>query len=165
MSTENLSNEKAKEKFESLVNDIKVCMMITNLSGRPLSAVPMSHKKVDDEGNIWFLTGNDSDHIFDIKKNSGCQLIFSDSKSKFLSVYGEAKIILDQKLVHEFYSGTDNAYFDGKDDPRLVTVKFIPEQAAYWSSQENRIVTLFKLGIAAITGKKQDLRNSGKMEL
>lgn len=165
MNKENLSNEKAKEKFESLVNNIKVCMMVTNLSGRPLSAVPMSTKKVDENGNVWFLTANDSDHIFDLKNDSACQLLFSDSKSKFLSVYGKAKIIPDQKIVQELYSGVDNAYFDGKEDPRLVTVKFIPEQAAYWSSEENRVVTLFKLGLAAITGKNQDLRSSGKMEL
>lgn len=164
MSTENLSNEKAREKFESLVNDIKVCMLITNLSGRPLSAVPMSTKKVDDDGNVWFLTGNNNNHILDLKHDSTCQLLFSNSKNKFLSVYGEARIILDQKMVHELYSGVDNAYFNGKEDPDLVTVKFIPEQAAYWSSEENRIITLFKLGLAAITGKNQDLRKSGKMD-
>lgn len=165
MNNENLSKEKAKEKFESIVNDIKICMMVTNLSGRPLSAIPMSTKKVDNDGIVWFLTASDSDHIKDIEMDSQCQLLYSDGQNNFLSAYGKAEIDRDLPKVEELYNRVDNAYFDGKEDPRIVSIKFIPEQAAYWSSDENRIITLFKLGLAAITGKNQDLRKSGKMDL
>lgn len=165
MNNENLSREKAKEKFESIVTDVKICMMITNLSGRPLSAVPMSTKKVDKDGIVWFLTGTDSDHIRDLEMDSQCQLLYSDARNNFLSVYGKAEIDQDRSKVEELYSRVDNAYFDGKEDPKIVSIKFIPEQAAYWNSDESRIITLFKLGLAAITGENQNLRNSGKIDL
>ena len=164
MNTENLSKTEAKKKFTKLVDDIKICMMITNFSKKPLSVVPMSAKKVDKAGNILFLTGNDSDHFQHIREDSACQLVFSDAKSNFLSVYGEAKITEDQTLINELYSSKDNAYFEGKEDSRLVAIQFIPEQAVYWSTEENRIISLFKLGLAAISENNQDLRKKGKID-
>lgn len=98
-------------------------------------------------------------------KKSTCQLFFSDAKSNFLSVYGNIEIDNSRVRIEELYSGFDNAYFDGKEDPRIVALKFTPDQAAYWSAEQNRLVTLFKLGYAAITGKDQDLGSKGKMDL
>lgn len=162
---ENLSSLDAKKKFRELVEHVKVCMMISDLSTKPLSANPMQAKEVDESGNVWFLTGRDSNHFEDFEKNSECQLFFSDAKSNFLSVYGNIEIDNSRVRIEELYSSFDNAYFDGKEDPRIVALKFTPEQAAYWSADQNRLVTLFKLGYAAITGKDQDLGSYGKMEL
>lgn len=162
---ENLSSLDAKKKFREMVDDVKVCMMVSDLSARPLSANPMQAKEVDEAGNVWFLTGRDSNHYEDLEKNSTCQLFFSDAKSNFLSVYGNIEIDNSRVRIEELYSSFDNSYFDGKEDPRIVALKFTPDQAAYWSAEQNRLVTLFKLGYAALTGKEQDLGTTGQMEL
>lgn len=165
METNRLSDTETRRKFEELVNDIKVCMMVTNLSARPLSAVPMYAQEVDIHGNIWFLSDSQSDHNEHLLEDSYCQLLFSDAKKNFLSVYGKAEVGFDKDIIHKLYSPMDNAYFDGKDDPRISTIRFLPEQAVYWSTDENQLITLFKMGMAAVTGKKQDIGKSGRINL
>lgn len=66
---DNLSSLDAKKKFRELVDEVKVCMLVSDLSSRPLNANPMQAKEVDKAGNIWFLTGRDSQHYQDLEKN------------------------------------------------------------------------------------------------
>ena len=165
MSKENLSQVEAKQKFREMVDKLKIAMFATNLSKKPLSVAPMYTKRVDESGNLWFLSSVNSDHNQDILRDADCQLMFSDGSSDFLSVYGSSEIINDRDTIKSLYKKMDNAYFDGDDDPQIRAIKFSPEEAAYWSSDGGKLVTLFKMGVAAVTGKGQDLGTSGKMNL
>ena len=166
MSQENLYSQEAIEKIKEIATDVDFCMMATNLTAQPISAVPMSTKKVDDAGAIWFLSNKDSDHNADIIKDENTQLLYSGTSSmKFLSVYGTAEITYGRETIKELYSSADNAWFEGEDDPNITAIKFTPTEAAYWSNDENKIVTLFKLARAAVTGEKQDIGISGKIKV
>lgn len=166
MSTENLTNDEAKKKLKDMVEDIRVAMFATQLNKQPLSVVPMHTKEVDKEGNIWFLSRNDSDHNSDLLKRSETQLLYSDPNAmKFVSIFGDAEIISDQAVLDELYNKKDNAWFDGKDDPNLTAIKFTPKEAAYWKNESNQLVTFFKLQTAALTGDDKDIGESGKMNL
>lgn len=165
MSKENLTDVEAKKKFREMVEEIKVTMFVTNLSKRPLDAAPMYTKRVDETGNLWFLSSINSDHNHNILQDADCQLLYSSGKSDFLSVYGTSEILNDRDTIDSLYSKADNAYFDGPEDPQIRAIKFSPSEAAYWSADGGKIVTLFKMGIAAVTGKGQDLGTSGKMDL
>lgn len=163
MSTENLYNQEAKEKIKNIAESVDFCMMATNLKEQPLQVIPMSTKKVDEDGNIWFLSGSDSDHNAHILQDATTQLLYSGGSSmKFLSVYGAANIITDTSVIKELYGSTDNAWFDGPNDPNCTAIKFIPIEAAYWDTKGNKLVTLFKMAKGAITGEQQDLGVSGK---
>ena len=149
-----------------MVEDIKVAMFTTRLDKQPLSVVPMHTKEVDKEGNIWFLSRNDSDHNSDLLKKSETQLLYSDPSSmKFISVYGDAEIITDQAVLDDLYNKKDNAWFDGNEDPNLTAIKFTPKQAAYWNNDSNQLVTFLKLQAAAVTGDDKEIGTSGKMDL
>ncbi len=166
MSKENLYNKEAQKKLKEMVTDIKTVMFATNLASVPLSVVPMHTKEVDDSGNIWFLSASNSDHNRDIKLNSNAQLLYSDPNDmKFISIFGDAKISNDKETIKKLYSKMDNAWFDGPGDPNATAIQFTPREAVYWSNDDNKLVTLFKLGMAALTGKDQDLGSSGKLEV
>tara|TARA_R100000306_G_scaffold5939_10_gene8434 strand:- start:6778 stop:7278 length:501 start_codon:yes stop_codon:yes gene_type:complete len=166
MSTKNLTSDEAKKKLKDMVEDIKIAMFTTRLDKQPLSVVPMHTKEVDKEGNIWFLSRNDSAHNSDLLKQSETQLLYSDPGSmKFVSVYGDAEIITDQAVLDDLYNKKDNAWFDGKEDPNLTAIKFAPKQAAYWNNDSNQLVTFLKLQAAAVTGDDKDIGTSGKMDL
>ncbi len=166
MSQENLYSQKAIDKIKEIANDVDFCMMATNLSVQPISAIPMSTKKVDESGNIWFLSNKNSDHNADIIKDDSTQLLYSGgSDMKFLSVYGFAEIVYDRSIIKDLYSSTDNAWFEGEDDPNITAIKFSPKEAAYWSNDENKVVSLFKMAKAAITGDKVDMGTSGKIKV
>ncbi|RDK83857.1 pyridoxamine 5'-phosphate oxidase family protein [Marinirhabdus gelatinilytica] len=166
MSKENLYSQEAIDKIKEIATDVDFCMMATNLSVQPISAIPMSTKKVDDTGTIWFLSNKDSDHNTAIVKDENTQLLYSGTSSmKFLSVYGFSEIIYDRDIIKELYSSADNAWFDGEDDPNITAIKFTPQEAAYWSNDGNKLVTLFKLARAAVTGNDQEIGTSGKMHV
>lgn len=166
MSTENLYNKEAQKKLTEMVEDVTLTMFATNLSQQPLSVIPMQTKKVDDQGNIWFLSGKDSDHNADIKKDAAVQLLYSDPGDlKFISIYGKATIVDDLATIKELYSSKDNAWFEGPEDPNASAIKVTPAEAAYWDTENSKLVSLFKMGMAAITGDQKDVGTSGKMKL
>lgn len=166
MSTDNLSSGEALEKMTSMVNDIDFAMLLTDLKSQPISAVPMSTKKVDEQGNIWFLSGLNSDHNTNIVNSPEVQLLYSDiSDMEFISIYGRGSIIADPSILKDLYSKADDAWFTGVDDPNLTAIKVVPEEAYYWDNKHNKYVSLFKMGVAAITGKQADTSEKGRLNL
>lgn len=166
MSTKNLFSREALEKMTELVNDIDFAMLLTNLNTQPISAVPMSTKKVDEHGNIWFLSGLNSEHNANIIKSPEVQLLYSDiSDMEFISIYGRATIVADTHILDELYEKTDDAWFTGKDDPNLTAIQVKPEEAYYWDNKQNKYISFLKMGVAAITGDKVDVGVKGKLNL
>tara|TARA_R100000935_G_scaffold927_2_gene3137 strand:- start:825 stop:1325 length:501 start_codon:yes stop_codon:yes gene_type:complete len=166
MSTENLNNTEALKKMRKLVDDIDFCMMLTDLNTKPISAIPMSTKKVDEAGNIWFLSGKNSEHNSNISQDSKTQLLYSDnSDMEFISIYGSASIHNDKDIIHELYSKSDDAWFKDKNDPNITAIKFAPSEAYYWDTKQNKYIALFKMGLATLTGDKVDVGQKGKLNL
>lgn len=166
MSTENLSDTEARKKLKELVKSIKVAMMVTALDKKPLSAIPMFSKKVQDDGSIWFLSLKNSEHNKHIKNDKEVQLLYSDpSDFEFLSVFGTAEIITDKKILKELYDPKIDNWFDGPDDPNLTAIKFSSKDAHYWNTKSNSYISLLKMGVAAVTGKQQDIGKKGDLKL
>ena len=166
MSTKNLTNQEALEKMTSLVENIKTAMLLTDLKKQPISAIPMSTKEVDEDGDIWFLSGLDSKHNSNIVKNPQVQLLYSDpSGMEFASIYGVATVITDKEKIKELYSNLDDAWFEGEDDPNLTALKITPKEAYYWDTKQNKYISLFKMGLAAATGNKANVGEKGKLNI
>lgn len=166
MSKTDLYNEEAIEKLRELVDGGDVAMMATNIGRKPLSVVPMHTKKIEEDGSIWFLSSNNSDHNRDILQDPTAQLLYNNSSDMdFVSVFGEAHIVSDQEVLDDLYDSKDNAWFEGSQDPNLTAIKFTPREAAYWSNDSNKLVTFFKLQMAAFTGNDKDIGSSGKLKM
>lgn len=166
MSTKNLTSHEALEKMRTLVDDIKTAMLLTDLKKQPISAIPMTTKEIDEKGDIWFLSGMNSEHNSNIVKNPQVQLLYSDpSGMEFISIYGMATVITDDEKLKKLYSNSDDAWFEGKDDPNLTALKITPKEAYYWDTKQNKYISLFKMGLAAASGNKADVGEKGKLEL
>ena len=166
MSTENLNKEAAGKKLRELVEDTKIGMMISGFEKKPLNAIPMATKKVDKEGNIWFLSGDTSEHNKDLELNPDVQLLYSNTgKMEFLSIYGKAKITKDRSILKDLYNERTDNWFDGVEDPDMTAICVKPQEAYYWDTKSNKYVTLFKMGVGALTGDKKDIGEKGKLNL
>lgn len=166
MSTENLSNKNAAEKIKAIVNSVDFAMMETNLGGRPSHIIPMSTKKVDDKGRIWFISNANSQHNKNIETNKESQLIYSNPSSmEFMTLYGKSWIMRDSKIIDEIYSKPDDAWFEGKNDPLVTAICFEPLDGQYWDTKHGALVSLFKVGVGLITGKEQDLGTTGSLKV
>ncbi|WP_026752804.1 pyridoxamine 5'-phosphate oxidase family protein [Sediminibacter sp. Hel_I_10] len=164
MSTNNLYNKEAKAKIKELAESIDFAMLATTINHMPFHVIPMSTKKVDDEGNVWFLSGKDSDHNKNIIADPKVQLMYSKpGDMTFMVVSGEATITTDPQILKELYGKTDDNWFDGLDDPNLTAIQIKPHSAHYWEPKHNKLVTLFKMGVGAISGENPDIAEQGNL--
>src|SRR6476469_9134743 len=89
-----LEGADAIEKLTELAKKAETCFFCTNIkTGLPFSTRPMSFQDIDEEGNIWFMSSNDSEKNKEIQSDPFVQLLFQGSAhSAFLMVYGIAEI-------------------------------------------------------------------------
>lgn len=166
MATKHLFSDEAKNKMKELVESIDFNMMATALTQLPIHAIPMSTKKVDNEGMIWFLSGKNSKHNANIQKDSSVHLFYAKPTAmEFLNIFGKATITQDRTIIHNLYQKSDDTWFDGKDDPNLTTIMVKPQDVYYWDTKNNMLVSLLKMGVSTITGKKQDLSEEDELRL
>lgn len=153
--TKDLNHKEAINKLKSLVEEITICLFCTDLKTDDGSTCrPMSAINVCDEGNIWFFSEKNSDKNNAIINDKNVQLIFSHpSKSSYLVVNGEAKIILDKTKIEELWTPMAKIWFkEGKDDPNISVIKVTPTTAYYWDTEGKRMTNFIRMVASVITG-------------
>jgi len=163
----NLISAEAIDKIKKIAMDADIALFTTNLSKLPLAKRPMGTLDVDDEGNLWFLSKNDSDKNHDISHDNQVQLFYSNKGSaEYLSIYGRAQILTDRTKIKEYWTPLAKAWFkEGKDDPTITLLKVTPEDAYYWDTKENKLITLVKIAFSAVTGSNVDGGIEGKIKV
>ncbi len=158
MSTENLTRADAIKKLKELSESAKICMFCTELTHLPIHSRPMTIQECDEEGNLWFLSSDDSHKNFAIRDDNRVQLFFlNNSNSEYLSVYGKAHIYKNPSTIEEKWSNLANAWFErGKEDPKVSVIRVTPENSYYWDTKAGKLVTMLSFVGAAITGKTTD---------
>lgn len=166
MTTQDLQAKEANAKIQQLAESIDFAILCTDLTAQPFHAIPMSTKRVDDDGSIWFLSGRDSTHNANILRNLAVQLLYSDPSSmRFLVVFGQALVLDDKAILQSLYSSSDDAWFKGLDDPNLTAIKVTPHTAHYWDIQGNRLFAMWRMGVAALTGTDADVGVHGELRV
>lgn len=166
MNRENLDQQKAIEKIKEIVKSAQSCFFCTELkSNQPFATRPMSVQKVDDEGNLWFLSAVDSHKNEEIKNNDAVQLLFQgDPHTDFLSLFGHATISRDRDKIDELWEPIVKTWFTGgKDDPRITVIKVAPSDGYYWDSKHGKYVAFAKMAVGALIGKTLDDSIEGKL--
>ncbi|GAB3332366.1 pyridoxamine 5'-phosphate oxidase family protein [Larkinella ripae] len=142
------------EKVGNLINDIRIGMLTTQDETGNLVSRPMAVMKLDETGNLWFLTKEHSPKTEQIDKNYKVNVAFADAgDASYVSVSGTAEELQDRAKVEELWSPMAKPWFpEGKDDPTLSVLKVHIETAEYWDSTSSRMVRLFEMARAALTG-------------
>lgn len=154
-----LVGQEALDKIKELAKKAGSCFMCTQITtGKPFDTRPMSAQKIDDEGNFWFLSANDSHKNEELQQDPATQLLFQGSSySDFLSLYGRSTISTDKSKIDELWDPSLKVWFtEGKDDPRITVIKFQPSDGYYWDTKHNMAIAFAKRTIGAITGKTID---------
>ncbi len=155
----NLIGEEAHDKIVSLAKKSGSCFFCTKIrTGEAFRTRPMSAEHIDDEANFWFLSANDSHKNKDIASDPNVQLLFQGSSySDFLTLYGVVEISTDQKKIEELWDPMMKTWFtEGKEDPRITVLKFIPTQGYYWDTKHGMAVAMVKRTYGAIVGETYD---------
>jgi general stress protein 26 len=133
----------------------------------PVQTRPMSVQKTDSEGNLWFLSANDSHKNAEIKKDAHVQLLFQGSAhSDFLNLYGKATISTDKKKIKELWEPIVKVWFtEGIDDPRITVIKVTPREGYYWDNKHGNAIAYIKMLAGAATGKTLDDSVNGTLKV
>jgi general stress protein 26 len=163
----NLEGTEAWAKAKEMAESAKTCFFCSGIkNGLPFSTRPMSFQKIDDNGDIWFLSAKDSHKNADIKADPMVQLLFQESAhSGFLTIYGIAEISDDKAKIEELWEPIIKTWFtEGKDDPRISVIKVSPTQGYYWDNKHGDAIAFIKMAAGAVLGKTFDDSIEGKLE-
>ncbi|AOC97272.1 General stress protein 26 [Flavobacterium anhuiense] len=160
-----LTDEFAVDKIKDLAAHIKTCMFCTYNEYR-IQSRPMSVQKIDDLGNLWFLSDRNSGQNAEITQNPMVEIFFAEPHDKFLTLHGTASISYDRETIEKLWNPAVKIWMPGGvDDPNLSVIKVVPEDGYYWNNKNGKMVAIAKMTAAFITGKTMDDGIEGSLKL
>ena len=165
---EDLQGPKAVSKIKEMVEQAQNCFFCSVVAtGESNGDRPMNVRKVDDEGNLWFLSGSDSHKNQELARDPSVRLYFQGSKhSDFMQINGQATISRDREKIEELWSPIVETWFtEGIDDPRITVIKVTPTEGYYWDTKHGTAVAGVKMLIGAALRKTMDDSIQGKLDV
>jgi len=165
---QHLAGEEARAQIKKMVEETDTCFFCTEIeTGKPFSVRPMAVQKVDDEGNVWFLSSKDSNKDSEAKQDPYVQLLFQQSQhSGFLSLYGTAQFYYDKEKIKELWKPIAKVWFtEGEDDPRISVIKVKPVDGYYWDNKHGKAIAFAKMVAGMVTGQTLDDSVEGKLKV
>lgn len=165
---QDLNGAEAIAKIRDLVDKAQTCFFCTAADATGFGdARPMNVRKVDDDGNLWFLSAVDSFKNRELAVDADVRLYFQGSPhSGFMQIDGVASVSLDRSKIEELWEPVIKTWFtEGVDDPRITVIKVSPRTGYYWDNKHGNLVAGFKMVIGAITGKTLDDSVEGELKV
>lgn len=164
------NNAEAAIKLREKIEKVNIAMLTTEEKDGTLRSRPMHTTKVDSSGILWFFTSDQSDKADVIEhKNRRVNLSYSNpEKDTYVSVSGRSEIVEDKAKMHDLWSPFMKAWFaQGLETPDICLIKITVEKAEYWDVTSNKMVQLYALAKAMVTGKsaREDVGNNEKLNV
>jgi general stress protein 26 len=156
---QDLRGREAVEKIREIVKQAQSCFFCTvDGSGPSGGTRPMSVQEVDDLGNLWFISADDSHKNRELVRNPTVKLYFQGSAhSDFLSLTGAATVSRDKARIRELWEPIIKTWFTGGvDDPRITVIRVTPSEGHYWDTKHGSAVAGIKMLLGAAIGKTMD---------
>jgi general stress protein 26 len=144
------------EFWKTLKSDMTVMLgLIDSEEGhtRPMTAM-VEHER----GPIWFFTARDTSIVDALGDGHRAIAAFSaKNHSLFAAIHGDLRVDNDRAVIERLWNPFIAAWYEGgKDDPKLVLLRFDPDDAQIWENGSS----LFA-GIKMLFGRdpKQDYKD------
>ncbi|SMQ71271.1 General stress protein 26 [Devosia lucknowensis] len=159
-----LPPNEAADRIWELAKKIDICMF-TTWDGQQQRSRPMSARVRREEDAIYFLTDIEGHKLTEIEKYPHVSLAWADNGGhKYAVIAGEAEVLDDRAKIAELWESFDKAWWDDANDPRIRLLRVTPDDGEVWDSP-NMIVSTAKMLVAAATGAKPDMGETGKATL
>jgi len=178
--TEKVSYAEKKAHLDKLLDAFHTGFLVSH--ARPgadhhFHARPMGLLGHDDNGDLWFATGIDSNKIDEIKADPTVLVTFQDG-GRFVAITGQAEVVHGRNSpnrrshseasvtskIDELWNPHLEVWFPkGKDDPNLALLRVDAKEASFWDSSGSRgLKYLFQAAAALITGSRPEGQDSEK---
>lgn len=138
MSTPSPADLEAKF-WKALKSDRTVFLGLAGIDdgvGQPMTAQLDGDKA--ERGPIYIFTSKETDLARDLGAASPATLHFADKgHDLFAAVQGELSTTSDRALIDRLWSPFVAAWFEGKEDPKLLLLRFQPGDATIWLNENS----------------------------
>ena len=163
-----ITGTEALARVKELVEDIDFTMLTTVDDDGHLVSRPMSTRQMDDAGDIWFFTSEDTEKVDEARAHRDVGLSYCDAKGmRYVSVAGVASGVHDAAKRDELYTASLDIWFeDGLDTPGIVLLKVTPTVTEFWEPAKGKIAMAAGMLRSLVTKDTpdDDIVNHGKIQ-
>ena len=158
MTDERMTQTEAIARLKELVEDIDFTMLTTQDAAGNLVSRPMSTRQMDENGDIWFFTADDSKKADEVRADHEVGLSYLDAKGmRFVSVAGRAAVVHDRAKMEELYTASLDIWFeDGLETPDIALLKVTPVECEFWEPKHGKLVMAAGMLKALVTKDNPD---------
>jgi general stress protein 26 len=146
-----------RQQLWDLVKDIKFGMFTTRHPNGHLHSRPMTtqNSRLDDDATLWFFMSRQGEAMAELLADPSVCMVYADTgKDSYVSISGRAVESTDRAAKERLWSPMAKAWFPGGiDDADLALVRLDISHADYWDVKESKLVQLWRMASAAVTGK------------
>jgi len=148
-------NQQELDVLKDKIKDIQFAMLTTLEPDNEFHTRPMATHEMDADGTLWFFTYDDSAKVYEVERDKKVGLSYADPGSEtYVAASGTAEVVRDQNKINELWSDFLKAWFpNGKEDPRIALLKVTLSHAEYWDRPGGKMVKLFQVAKAYVTGE------------
>jgi len=139
-------------RLNDLIRGIDVAILTTVRPDTSLHSCPMVTRAADDGGAFWYITSSNTEKVEAVRTMQRVNLAFSEAPAqRYISVSGFCELVRNQAITKQLWQPDYTSWFpQGLEDPDLILMKIIVQQAEYWDAAQARMVPLLGFDEAAI---------------
>lgn len=150
------THEELEHKFWKTLQSDRTLMLgvdgVEDGHSRPMTALVEG-----ESGPIWFFTGKPNAVVDHLAQSRRAIAAFSSKgHDLFASIQGHLSVDNDRAVIDRLWNPFIAAWFEGKDDPKLVLLRFDAEHAEVWLNESSLLA-----GVKLLFGAdpKQDYKD------
>lgn len=148
----------AHNNLWKLIKDIRFGMLTHRTSSGMLHSHPLTtqNRAVDEKGELYFFISKAGELYERLLTDGEVNVSYADpGQDSYVSLSGQARFVEDLAAKQALWSPMAQAWFPGGvTDPDLALLAVRIRHAEYWDVKESKMVQLFKMAKAAITGEQ-----------
>lgn len=151
------STNSAQQTLWNLIKDIRFGMLTHRHANGELHSHPLTtqNKSFDEGSKLYFFISHKSELAQRILQDGNVNVSYADpGDDSYVSASGHGAIVDDMAKKTELFTVMAKAWFPaGVTDPDLALLVVTIGHAEYWDVTDSKMVQLFKMAKAAMTGE------------
>ncbi|MFS0718308.1 pyridoxamine 5'-phosphate oxidase family protein [Arthrobacter sp. 1P04PC] len=160
-----MSDAQDISKVTGIINDSRIGMFTTINDKGALVSRPLAVQDVENDGDMWFFTSQDTSQVAHVKANPAVNVSFGKG-TEWVSVAGTTEVVTDRQEIRDRWNQAVEAWFpDGPETPGVVLLRVDSDSAEYWTSPGGTAATVLQWVKSKVTNSRMSVGESGTVEL
>lgn len=147
----------AHETLWKLIKDIRFGMLTHRTAAGMLHAHPLTtqNRDLDEQAELYFFIPKSGELYERLLTDGEVNVSYADpGEDSYVSLSGQVRFVDDPVQKERLWSPAAQAWFPGgHTDPEVALLAVRIRHAEYWDVDESKMVQLFKMAKAAVTGE------------